>query len=593
MNCWSHHVARRWRPWSVLSSPSLLKSHHGSIAIGLLIHQHHHRQAYSSQQLRGPTHHDLTYFRSILSPSDRHIISALPNGEEGEPSPSSSTGLLPSPESQADELTRYNRDWTGHYHGSSQLILRPKSTVEVSSILRYCHENFIGVVPQGGNTGLCGGATPIQNEIILSLEDMNTIYHIDKHSGILTCDAGVILQNLQDYAANNGRLFPLDIGSKGTCQIGGNVSTNAGGQYLFRFGGLHGTVMGLEVVLPDGRVMQLNMNVGEEEDDDNGTLEERKTMVCGGTHRKDNTGYDLKHLFIGAEGTLGIITKVAIVCPALPTSKNAALLVCSSYEHVLKVLQTAHEELGEILSAMELMDDNTLQFVQQYGFGGIDGGSRLLHDMLESDSGSDHAIRPLYLLVETQGSNSDHDSSKMDNFLTRLFDSNTIQNGFLANDFKQMNEMWSIRESCNPSVARAGCVYKFDVSIPIEEYMDVASELEKEFAVRLEHCIDLKVCVWGHVADGNAHINVVTPGRFEKDHSLAKDIETIVYDTVLKRSGSISAEHGLGQSKNEALGRIKEKNVLDVMVQIKALFDPHGIMNPGKFLPRALRHDSQ
>ena len=547
--------------------------------------QHQHRQAYSSQQLRGPTHHDLTYFRSILSPSDRHIISALPDGKVGEPSSSSSsTGLPPSPEPQADELTRYNRDWTGHYHGSSQLILRPKSTVEVSSILRYCHENFIGVVPQGGNTGLCGGATPIQNEIILSLEDMNTIYHIDKHSGILTCDAGVILQNLQDYATDNGRLFPSDIGSKGTCQIGGNVSTNAGGQYLFRFGGLHGTVMGLEVVLPDGRVMQFNMNVAGEDDDD-GTVEERKTMVCG-THRKDNTGYDLKHLFIGAEGTLGIVTKVAIVCPALPTSKNAALLVCSSYEHVLQVLQTAHEELGEVLSAMELMDDNTLQFVQQHGFSETDGGSRLLQDMLESDSGSDHAIRPLYLLVETQGSNSDHDSSKMDIFLTRLFASNTIQNGFLASDFKQMNEMWRIRESCNPSVARAGCVYKFDVSIPIEEYMDVAWELEREFGARFEHSVDLKVCVWGHVADGNAHINVVTPGRFDKDYSLTQDIETVVYDTVRKRSGSISAEHGLGQSKNEELGRIKEKNVLDVMVQIKALFDPHGIMNPGKFLPR-------
>jgi FAD/FMN-containing dehydrogenase len=554
-----------WRPWShLLSPPSSLRQTRLGGCVGLAVPHFVRCQPYHSKQLRGVTINDLEYFRSILSSSDRSILSSL------------STGLQPSDANEDDELARYNRDWTGHYHGSSQLILRPKNTFEVSSILRYCHENFIGLVPQGGNTGLCGGATPIQDEIILSLEDMNTINHIDEHSGILTCDAGVILQNLHDYASDNGRLFPLDIGSKGTCQIGGNVSTNAGGQYFFRFGGLHGTVMGLEVVLPDGRVMQLNMNGG----DDGGTGEP-KPISC--THRKDNTGYDLKHLFIGAEGTLGIVTKVAIACPALPSSKNATMLVCSSYDHVLKVLRTAHDELGEILSAFELIDTNTLHFVQQHGYAGVDGASRLVQDILESDESTSHSSgsRPLFLLVETQGSNSDHDSSKMESFLERLFDSNTIQNGVLANDMRQMNDMWSIREACNPCVARAGCVYKFDVSIPIEEYIDVALELE-----RLLLRFDVKICVWGHVADGNAHINIVTPGRFEKDYKLANNIQKIVYDTVLKRHGSISAEHGIGQSKKGALGRFKDANILEVMGQIKAFIDPHGIMNPGKVLPR-------
>jgi len=449
----------------------------------------------------------------------------------------------------------------------------------VSSILRYCHDNFIGVVPQGGNTGLCGAATPFHDEIILSLEDMKTIHNLDMHSGILTCDAGCILHNLHEYANQYGYLLPLDIGSKGSCQIGGNVSTNAGGQYFFRFGGLHGTVMGLEVVLPDGRVMHLNMEIEEDED---GTIQQSST------HRKDNTGYDLKHLFIGAEGSLGMVTKVAIACPALPVSKNATLLVCDSYKNILKVLQTAKEELGEILSAMELMDYNTLHLVQKYGCGSNDSGSRLLQDMLQSDPSTQQSecSRPLFLLVETQGSNSDHDTSKMDSFLTRLYDCNLISNGFLAQDTKQMMEMWSIRESCNPSVARAGCVYKFDVSIPIEDYMDVAWEVERKLLAFMEPS-DLAVCVWGHIADGNAHINIVTPGQYEKDSALAKRIETMVYDSVLKRRGSISAEHGLGQSKNEYLGQIKEKSVLDVMTTMKALFDPHGIMNPGKYLPRS------
>jgi FAD/FMN-containing dehydrogenase len=309
------HGSCRRRILSVLSSAS----------------SHHERDGIQrgSQELRGPTLHDLTHFRSILSRPDRSIITVLTD--------EASQRQLSS-DSRAEELVRYNQDWTGEYRGSSSLVLRPTNTSEVSSILRYCHENFIGVVPQGGNTGLCGGATPLHDEVIISLEGMNTIYGIDGQSGILTCDAGAILENLHSFANERGYLFPLDIGAKGSCQIGGNVSTNAGGQYFFRFGGLHGTVMGLEVVLPDGRVMHLNM----ENVDDYGTIQQSKRIA---SHRKDNTGYDLKHLFIGAEGTIGMITKVSIACPALPTSKNATLLVCDSYCNVLKVLKTAKEEV--------------------------------------------------------------------------------------------------------------------------------------------------------------------------------------------------------------------------------------------------------
>ena len=516
-------------------------------------------------KINKPTQNDIKHFQSILSQPDRNILTTH------------------------EDVSPYNKDWTNHYTGSSSLVLRPKSTNEVSAILRYCNENFIGIVPQGGNTSLCGGATPIQEEVILSLENMNTIYSIDEHSGILTCDSGVILQNLQEYANEHNYLFPLDIGAKGTCQIGGNVSTNAGGQYFFRFGSLHSSVLGMEVVLANGSVLKLNMNDTNDTDDTIQQSREKKKRYCG-TNRKDNTGYDLKHLFIGAEGTLGIITKVAVACPALPSSRNATLLVCDSYENVLKVLQCAKEELGEILSALELMDYNTLQLVQKHGFGSSDDGdSGLLNDMLQSEENIDSSstTQPLFILVETQGSNFDHDASKMDSFLSRLFDTNTIQNGFLAQDTKQLMEMWNIREACNPSVALAGCVYKFDVSVPIEEYIDLAKEVEMTLMTQLP-TLSLDVCVWGHVADGNAHINIVTPGQYKKDTALAKHIETIVYDSVLKRSGSISAEHGIGQSKKEYLGHIKDDNVLNIMKQMKMMFDPHGIMNPNKYLPHSI-----
>ena len=316
------HRSCRRRLLSFLSSPPPSELERSGIHL-----RRQNIHACGSQELRGPALHDLTHFRSILSRPDRSIMTILNDG-----------ALQMSSDSHGEELARYNQDWTGQYRGSSPLVLRPTNTSEVASILRYCHDNFIGIVPQGGNTGLCGGATPLHDEVIVSLEGMNKIYRIDVHSGILTCDAGAILQNLHEYANERGYLLPLDIGAKGTCQIGGNVSTNAGGQYFFRFGGLHGTVMGLEVVLPDGRVLHLNMdNVG-----DDGTIQPKKKIA---SHRKDNTGYDLKHLFIGAEGTIGIVTKVAIACPALPTSKNSTLLVCDSYCDVLKVLTTAKEEV--------------------------------------------------------------------------------------------------------------------------------------------------------------------------------------------------------------------------------------------------------
>ena len=503
-----------------------------------------------SRSLCTPNIDNLSYFRSILSTNE--IITTIDNSDS----------------SSRDDITPYNSDWTNRYRGQSSLVLKPSSTSQVSDILSYCHSRQLGIVPQGGNTGLCGGATPIRNEIVLSLENMSNIYSLDRKSGIVVADAGCILQTLQEYTADRGYLLPLDIGSKGSCQIGGNVATNAGGGYFYRFGGLHGTVVGMEVVLPQGKVLALN-------------LEGSDSDGYRGCHRKYNTGYDLKHLFMGSEGTLGIITKVAVACPSLPTSKHVALLVCDSYGDVLKVLEAAKEELGEILSAMELMDWQTLSLVKQHITGKEEAA--LLREMLATDGVTNEQPDHLYLLVETQGCNSDHDSSKMDIFLTRLSESSIISNGYLGTDSKKINTFWNIREACNPSVAQSGYVYKYDISVPIEDYMKVAAEVKEQLSTNISFP-EAKICIWGHLADGNAHINVVTPGQFKKHKPIASYVDEAVYGSVLKRMGSISSEHGIGQSKIDILKEVKNRNVMNMMEQLKGLFDPNGIMNPGKIL---------
>lgn len=240
----------------------------------------------------------------------------------------------------ADALAPMNRDWMNKYHGKSTLALRPSSTEQVAAIMRYCNEQHLAVVPQGGNTGLVGGSVPVHDEIILSLQRMSRIESFDAVSGVLVCEAGCVLEALDTHLSQHGFMMPLDLGAKGSCMIGGNVSTNAGGLRLVRYGSLHGTVLGVEVVLADGRVLDLLT-----------------------TLRKDNTGYDLKQLFIGAEGTLGVVTRCAILVPRRPQSTQVAYLACASYEKVLETMCSAREKLGEIISAIEFQDRRSLEYV--------------------------------------------------------------------------------------------------------------------------------------------------------------------------------------------------------------------------------------
>ncbi len=237
----------------------------------------------------------------------------------------------------AEDLAGHNRDWMGKYEGASQLALRPKTTEEVSRVMKHCHERGLAVVPQGGNTGLVGGSVPVFDEVVVSMARMDAVRSVDALSGVLVCQAGCILQNLDDQLAEAGLMMPLDLGAKGSCHIGGNISTNAGGIRYLRYGSLHGSVLGLEVVLANGEVLDVLHEV-----------------------RKDTTGYDLKQLFIGAEGTLGLVTAAAIHCPPRPTAKNVTFLECRSFADVLGTFQRAKAELGEILSAFEFLDKESL-----------------------------------------------------------------------------------------------------------------------------------------------------------------------------------------------------------------------------------------
>lgn len=282
----------------------------------------------------------------------------------------------------SEDIESFNSDWMRKYRGHAKLVLKPQSTEEVSKILKYCNDNMLAVVPQGGNTGLVGGSVPVFDEIVINLQRMNEIISFDDVSGILVADAGVILEVADNFLAEKGYIFPLDLGAKGSCQIGGNVATNAGGLRLLRYGSLHGNVLGIEAVLPDGTIVDNLSKL-----------------------RKNNTGYDLKQLFIGGEGSIGIITKISIHCPQRSQAVNVAYFGLDSYEKVQDAFKEAKGRLGEILSAFELMDGRSQNLLKR-------AADKKLP--LEEE-------HPFYCLIETSGSNTDHDAEVgRDHFIARI-----------------------------------------------------------------------------------------------------------------------------------------------------------------------------
>lgn len=317
---------------------------------------------------------DIAFFRSILAEND--VIT------------------------DASALEQYNVDWMKKYEGKSKLALRPRSTQQVSQILKHCNERKLPIVPQGGNTGLVGGSVAVHDEVVLSLSGMDKILAFDEFSGTVTCQAGAVLQAVQEKAESFGYTFPLDLGAKGSCQIGGNVATNAGGLRYLRYGSLHGTVLGIEAVLADGTIVD-NLN----------------------TLKKDNTGYDVKQLFIGSEGTLGVVTGVAIALPKLPNSVQLAYLALDSYESVLNVFREAKGHLAEVLSAVEFLDDQALGLTLKH----LHGARNPLQERV-----------PFYMLIEVSGSNEEHDAAKLSGFLEHVMETGMVSDGTLAADSTQM-----------------------------------------------------------------------------------------------------------------------------------------------------------
>jgi D-2-hydroxyglutarate dehydrogenase len=370
---------------------------------------------------------------------------------------------------------------------------------------------------------------------------MNKIISIDPSAGTLVAEAGCILEDLDNELRKHGLIMPLDLGAKGSCQIGGNISTNAGGLRFLRYGSLRGSVLGLEMVLPNGEIV-----------DDLSTL------------RKDNTGYDLKQLFIGGEGTLGIISRVSMAVPRRPTSVHLAFVAVNDYESVLKVMEMARSDLSDIISALEFQDRQSLSIVLDHVANA--------RDPLSLDY-------RFYVIIETSGYSEEFDSIRLNNFLEKAMENNVVLDGVLAQDSDQVKEFWALREDITPSLNAVGFVYKYDLSVPVQSMYKLVDLMRD----RLDGVIDPEhITGYGHLGDANLHLNIVAP-RY--DDEIRKKIEPYVYEVTSAQQGSISAEHGLGAQKGEHMHFSKSPEMIALFRRIKNLFDPNSIMNPYKFLP--------
>jgi FAD/FMN-containing dehydrogenase len=426
----------------------------------------------------------------------------------------------------------YFTDWRRQYSAAAECVVRPASTQEVSQVVAVCAQEDVAIVPQGGNTGLVGGSVPTgaRRELVLALGRMNRIRTLDVLNDTVTVEAGCVLSAVQRAADEAGRLFPLSLAAEGSCQIGGNLSTNAGGVNVLRYGNARELVLGLEVVLPDGRVWDGLRGL-----------------------RKDNTGYDLKQIFLGAEGTLGIITAAVLRLYPRPSAAATAWIALQTPRRAVELLAELRARLGERISAFELVSRACLEAVLAH--------VAALRDPLP-------APYPWYVLAQFA------DSGSAAELHERVEQALAEYQAVLAQSGEQARSLWRIRETI-PEAQFTNV--KHDISLPISRIPDFIALAEDELKTSF---VQTEIYCFGHVGDGNLHYNV-GPERLLASRDA---INRIVYDAVERLGGSISAEHGLGQLKREAIRAHKSPIELELMRRFKAALDPHGLMNPGKVL---------
>ena len=455
-----------------------------------------------------------------------------------------------------DDTAPFLSDWHGRYHGKAYAVALPETTDQVSALLAYADKNDIIVVPQGGNTGFMGGATPDAsgNTIVLSLRRMNKIRKIDKQNMSMTVEAGCVLQTLQDRADDAGLYFPLNLAAKGSCTIGGNLGTNAGGLNVVRYGTTRHLTLGLEVVLMGGEVIELLSGL-----------------------RKDNTGYDLKNLFIGAEGTLGVITAATMRLFPKPVARSTAFAEVRDVNAAVELLHRVQAASGGMVEAFELIPAEILHVLFEY-FPKIPqplatiGAMNVLMEIGSTNPSSN----------QVDGNGNTPIRQIMEDVLEIAFEDGLVIDATIASSDAQRDALWDVRETAPESHKLAGKVARSDVALPQSAIADFYAEM-----VAGIKAIDpqIRICGYGHLGDGNLHFNLVQAAGGDPDfEAKTPELYDLLFSNIAKYNGSISAEHGIGQLKREQLAKVKSPAILNTMRSIKCALDPKNLMNPGKVI---------
>jgi FAD/FMN-containing dehydrogenase len=473
------------------------------------------------------------------SPSTRPVPSAVLERLKAVVGPG---GFIDTP----SDTAAYVKPWRGTWEGRTPLVLRPAATEEVAKIVKICAETRTPIVPQGGNTGMTYGALPAadMSEVVVSTSRMRRIRGIDPVNDTMTVDAGVVLRDIQTAAADAGRLFPLSLGAEGSCQIGGNISTNAGGIQVLRYGNTRNLILGLEVVLPDGRVWNGLRGL-----------------------RKDNTGYDMKQLFIGAEGTLGIVTAAVLRLFPKPTEAQSAWIAVDSPAAGLDLLMHMKNAMGEAITSFELIRRSIIDFL----LAGVPGHSDPMPEP-----------HPWYVLMEVTGQGAAGSlSDPLAAALEGAIEKGLVRDAVFASSSEQSKRLWRMREDLPDAQKAAGGSIAHDVSVPLSR---LAEFIEKADTAIGKAYPEARHCCFGHLGDGNLHYNPICPvgWSYERFSKETASINRIVHDIVASLGGSISAEHGIGRLRFEENLHYKSGIEMSLMAAMKRALDPLGIMNPGR-----------